>query len=243
MTDDRKEPILSPLKPDQEDIARHRQRTANATQRASANGGRANTGNHRPVVVRSKLAPFAFLLAVTGLGLAGFSYWQLLEAEKATEAALVRIADLEGRLELTGDETQASAAAMQAKLKWADSEIRKLWGVAYDTNRKDIAENTATIAAVRKQSDTSLKEIRGDVNRVNDLVGAQQSTFKKVEQSRLQLQQQSQQVADALNEVRETQAELQNRVNTTEQAIEAIDKFRLSVNRDLLELKSRGSTP
>ena len=30
---------------------------------------------------------------------------------------------------------------MKAKLVWADSEIRKLWGVSYDTNRKAIAAN------------------------------------------------------------------------------------------------------
>jgi hypothetical protein len=249
MTDDRKEPTLSPLKPDQDEILRHRQRTAEgATPRTSTANVRANTGSHRPVVVRSKLAPFAFLLAITGLGLAGFAYWQLLEAEKAAEAALVRIADLESRLELTGDETQASAAAMQAKLKWADSEIRKLWGVSYDTNRKDIAANKDAIAAARKQAggiesrvNASVKEMRAEVTLVNDLVEAQQSTLDEVERNRLQLQKQTQQLADALNQVESTQADLQSRVKATEQAIEAIDKFRISVNRDLLELRQGGT--
>lgn len=248
MTDDRKEPTLSPLKPERDEILRHRQRTSGAKATGTPpNGTRANTGGHRPVVVRSKLAPFAFLLAVTGLGLAGFAYWQLLEAQKATDSAVARIAELEDRLEMTGDDTEASMAAVQAKLKWADSEIRKLWGVAYDTNRKNIAENKDAIATVASQASSieskvnaSLKEVRGDVRMLNDLVEAQQSAFNEMEKTRVQLQQQTQQVADSLREMKSEQAALQNRIKTNEQAIEAIDTFRRSVNRDLLELKSGG---
>src|SRR5690606_25375675 len=125
------------LKPEQDEIVRHRQRAASGGVKTPTGTTRAHTGSHRTVSTGSKLAPFAFLLAITGLGLAGYAYWQLLESQKTTEAALVRIADLESRLALTGDESEASMAALQAKLKWADSEIRKLWGVAYDTNRKN----------------------------------------------------------------------------------------------------------
>lgn len=251
MTEDRKEPTLSPLKPDQDEIVHHRQRTAggNARPRTGASGSqRAATGSHRPVVVRSKLAPFAFLLALTGLGLAGYAYWQLLETQKANEAALARISELESRLEMTGDESEASMAAMQAKLKWADSEIRKLWGVAYDTNRKAIATNQESIASVR-QSVTNLDnklssavgEVRNSVANVRSTVESQQQSVNEVKQANQRIQRQTQEVAESFSDIRETQSALQGRVRTNEQAIESIDTFRRTVNRDILELKNQAT--
>jgi methyl-accepting chemotaxis protein len=267
MTEDRKEPTLSPLKPDPDEIEQRQQRSGAKSPGATPPGAkpdapresaRAHTGPQRPVVVRSsKLAPFAFLLAITGLGLAGFAYWQLLEAQKDTQAAVARIADLEERLEMTGDESEASMAAVQAKLKWADSEIRKLWGVSYDTNRKAIAENKTAIAAVNNQVsavkkqvsavenklNASLNDVRSDVKKVSSTIDSLQAKLNEAEQARLQLQKQTQEVADAMRQLREQQSALQGRVRTNEQAIEAIDTFRRSVNRDILELKSKVPAP
>lgn len=245
MTEDRKEPTLSPLKPDPDDIVRHRQRTSRP--QAGAQNGRGGSGQQRPVVVRSsKLVPFAFLLAVTGLGLAGFAYWQLLESNKVTEAAVARIAELEERLEMSGDESQASMATMQAKLKWADDEIRKLWGVSHDTNRKAIAENKNAIAAANKKVasaesriNSSANELRGEIRKLNDRLAAQQTVIDGVEQTRVQLQKQNQQVTDSLREMKQAQVAVQERVHKTEQAIDAFDTFRRAVNRDLLELKAQ----
>lgn len=251
MTDDRKEPTLSPLKPDQDEIVRHRQRTSGGASgrppSANRTGTHSTTGTQRPVVVKSsKLAPFAFLLAITGLGLAGFSYWQLMEAQKETQAAVARIAELEDRLEMTGDESEASMAALQAKLKWADSEIRKLWGVSYDTNRKAIAANEGAIASlntkignVESQLTSGLNNVRGEIRKAGERLDSQQAQVKQFEQTRVQLQQQTQQVADTVRQVRESQSNLQDRVRTNEQAIEAIDTFRRSVNQDLLQLKAQ----
>ena len=254
MNENRKEPTLSPIKPDQDEINHHRQRANGGRGGNGGNGGnggppRGGSGPQRPVVVRSKLAPFALLLAITGLGLAGVAYWQLLQTQQAsqaaTQAAVARITELEQRLELTGDESEQSVTALQAKLKWADSEIRKLWGVAYDTNRKTIAENKSAIAevnqevdAVEKRLTNALESVRGEVGQLKQQLQSQQAAVDQVAEARVEMQQQTRQLADSLRQVRETQSAMQNSVQTIEQDIEAINTFRRSVNRDLLELKS-----
>lgn len=198
----------------------------------------------RPVVVKSKLAPVAFLFALCGLGAAGFAYWQLTLTQQALADADRRIAELEGKFALTDDEVSASTETMQAKLKWADSEIRKLWGVSHDTNRKAIAANKSNIEKAEKLAkeasknvDAKVKAALGNVTAelklLSDLVDAQQLSLANIENAQAKLNTQSQNIQSKLSEL----DSLQKRVKTNEQAIEAIDAFRRNVNQQILQLK------
>src|SRR5690606_1560833 len=103
-------------------------------------------GAGRPAKARSSAtAVFAFLLALVGIGTASYSVWQLQLAQQSLSSAGDRIAELEARLNLTSTESDQSVTKILEKLDWADSEIRKLWGVSYDTNRKAIAANKSDI--------------------------------------------------------------------------------------------------
>lgn len=59
------------------------------------------------------------------------------------------MARLEGRVYETGSEMEVSGSAVEQKLQFLDSEMRKLWGVAGDTNKKLIAQNQAEISSVQ----------------------------------------------------------------------------------------------
>jgi len=239
---ERKEPTINAIRPEQDEIANHRQRSG-----APKNGGPAPV---RPVIVKSKLAPFALFVALIGVGGAGFSFWQLQQTQVLLDGAEKRIVELEKQLEMTGDESTASMTAVQAKLKWADSEIRKLWGVSYDRNRKAIAENEEKIAGLTKGAksvdgkiNAALKETNAEIRLINDLLDSQQTSMTSIENNAQDQLAQVQALSDKVRKLEQLEAELKRRVSTNEEAIKAIDAFRRSVNQKLLQLGSTAAVP
>src|SRR5690606_10123498 len=96
--------------------------------------------------------------ALLGVGLGGFFGWKLTQAQVQLQQADNRIAELEGKLSMTSDQSSQSLTQVDAKLKWVDSEIRKLWGVSNDTNRKAIAANKNNIGDLEKGLATARKD-------------------------------------------------------------------------------------
>lgn len=239
---ERREPTISAYAPSKEDIAKHQSRQGQPRKSA------ASSPAARPVVQKSPLAPIAFFFALIAMGAAGFSYWQLMGAQKLLQEADVRIADLESKFALSDDESTASVQTMQAKLKWADSEIRKLWGVSYDTNRKAIAANKSAItkaaqtanaakSAVKTEVKKANQNLAGEISLVSELVDAQQNTVDTIEKQNLEITREYQSLVDKLNILDSNRKELERRIQTNEQAIEAIDAFRRNVNQQILELR------
>lgn len=228
---ERREPTISTYAPTKEDAARP-QAGAKATRQAAPSS---RSPAARPVVVQKKsiLAPFAFLFALIACGAAGVLFWQLQLSNQRLIAADERIASLESKFEMTGDEVNTSTEAMQAKLKWADSEIRKLWGVSYDTNRKAIQQNVEDIAKVastanstKKAVDTKVNEVVAELKVVSELVEAQQGTFTSLENRNKQMMQ-------SIDKLESAKRDLEAKVKSHEQAIEAIDAFRKKANQQL----------
>jgi|TARA_B110000503_G_scaffold71265_1_gene110671 hypothetical protein len=142
--------------------------------------------------------------------------------------------DQSGELLVTRIETQESALVKH----W--SEIRKLWAIAYDQNRKDISqqqekiksqdsalEKLITLVANQKKE---LASMTGKLNKsaktMNTMVGS--SLAAKSEISDLAVQLRGLSITD-----------FNARIADNEQAIKAIDAHRLSVNREIQELKER----
>lgn len=238
---ERKEPTLSPLRPENDEIARHNPRAAS---KAKVAPPRSNIPA-RPVIVRSPLGPMALIVALIGLALAGYSYWQLQQSQAMLNSAESRILELEKKLEMTGDESTASVAAIQAKLKWADAEIRKLWGVSFDRNKKSIEQNTQAIAALNKGAGgvdakikAGLKDTKAEIRVINDLIDSQTTALVAVEiQAKAQLTQ-IQTLTDKARELDKLQADFKGRISRNEEAIQAIDAFRRNINQQLLQLKA-----
>lgn len=264
---DRKEPTISTYTPTAEDLARQKMRAQRAPEASKKTSDlhaphaplhEKAHAHAAPPVRKSIVAVFAFLLALASSGAAGFLYWQLHETQKLLANADTRLLDLESKFAMTDDQISASAETMQAKLVWADAEIRKLWGVAYDTNRKNIADNTQEIARLKKTIseidklkqaiETAKKDVdkivraatsglSGDVKVLSDLVEAQQSSFAMIEQKNAQLLETIKSAQDKLRAVEGSNKEIERRIKSNEQSIEAIDAFRRNVNQQLLQLR------
>ena len=72
----------------------------------------------------------------------------LAEAMDFVNQSKLSMARLEGELNEAGAEIEQSGSAAAEKLKFLDSEMRKLWGVAGDKNRKAISENKDALAGL-----------------------------------------------------------------------------------------------
>lgn len=251
MVQDRREPTIS-IKPERDEIASHQNRLNQRPQPTAGAASSAARAAPAPKARSSATAVFAFLFALVGIGVGAFSVWQLQQTQQSLAAAGGRIAELEARLNLTNTESDQSVTKIHEKLEWADSEIRKLWGVSYDTNRKAIAANQGRIDSVDKLAKTAAT----DAKKANELASSQQNTLAtlRTQSGETQLiltraneqidslQQQLRQVTDRANKLESQVAKLDSltgRVATNEEAIKAIDAFRRSANSDIQQLKDR----
>lgn len=196
----------------------------------------------------SPVAVLAFILALVALGGAGFLYTELMNTQKLlndTSSLLsqadTRIASLEGKLEVSGDESVQSMTALQAKIKVNASEVAKLWVVAYERNRKTIANNKAALSKLTEaykgentKLNNTLAGLSGDVSVLSELMDAQQGVIGRVDQAR---NSQLQAITDLTQRLNAMDKQFGKKVLSNEEAIKAIDAFRVQVNRDLMMLK------
>ncbi len=241
---ERREPTISNLPMDKDEPARAR------AQAAAAQPGRPVPPpvSSRPVVVRSPLGPLAVFLALAAGAFAGFVFWQLQQTQQALQKATVlltaaesRVTELEKRLMLSDDESTQSITVLQANIKENTSEIRKLWGVANDRNRKAIASLDEKVAALEKTAGgiddkikTALAEATGELRVLSELVEAQQAVINSADQA---YKNQAQTLTSLSKKVEQLDTDLRRKVTSHEEAIKAIDAFRVQVNRDLIQLK------
>lgn len=243
---ERREPTISTLPVDKDDAPRGRAQAAAPAQQSARPVP--PPASARPVVVKSPLGPFALLLALAACGFAGFVYWQLQESQSALQqtrtaltSAEARVTDLEKRLMLSDDESTQSMSVLQANIKENTSEIRKLWGVTNDRNRKAIAQLEEKVAALEKTAGgmddkikAALTEVTGELKVVSELVDAQQTAISSADKA---YKSQAQAITGVSQKVDQLDTELRRKVASHEEAIKAIDAFRAQVNRDLIKLK------
>ncbi|MDO3381869.1 hypothetical protein [Gilvimarinus algae] len=250
---ERKEPTLSGIVPERDDD--HPRQDPQ-----SAGAGRSRSSPSAPEPPPSGggsgwVAGLALLLAFAGLGGGGYLAWQLTESNKALVAAQNRITDLEARLDLNSDQSSETVDEIRDKLEWADSEIRKLWGVSHDTNRKKITANEDALAALKKQvgavekdaasaraSAASIKrELEGRLQALSTQLSSATKAVETLRSSADQLQSLSLDV-QRLTQQMPGLRDLASRVKTNEEAIAAIDAYRRNLNRDILQLRQQLGT-
>ena len=206
------------------------------------------------------LAIFGLLVAIAAASASGFLYWQAEQQKQqaATElaAAKDRIAKLEQKLDVNNEESSQSVAALGAQLKEANSEIRKLWGISYDRNRKAIAQHKSQIAGLGKtiktassEASKAAKTAAGQAATLSTLTSASESSAASLAKAEQQLKDQSTQMQNLLSQV-QTQAEqvdqlrngLLERVRQNEESIDSITVYRRTTNREILNIQKRLNT-
>ncbi|UTF60035.1 hypothetical protein [Gilvimarinus sp. DA14] len=259
---ERKEPTLSGIVPERDDD--HPSQPPRRPAGKSSSGG-----TPPPQVIKESSGPgffavFALILAVGALGYSGYLTWQFTEAQKELVAAQNRVTNLEARLDLNSNESNETVDEIRDKLEWADSEIRKLWGVSHDTNRKKITANEDALAALKKQVAATEKDAataRANANSIKtELEKRIAAMDKQLSSSTKELQKSQQALQDLAANGERLQSlsmdvqrlsqqlpglkDIAARVKTNEEAIAAIDAYRRNINRDILQLKQSvgGST-
>ncbi len=264
---ERKEPTISgSIKPDKDEVAARQARP-----KASPPGGgpkgpaRPGGGTPPPPPRRPQasggqgLAIAALIIAVAGVGASGFLAWKWTGAERNLTQANERLETLERRIAITSSESSEYVEDIQDKLEWADSEIRKLWGVAHDTNRKRIAANQEGLEALKRElasvKETSsgasqgLSSLRSAFEKTEQQVNRVNESMERLQTAAASVEEQGQRLQNLAEEVDQLEANLgrlsglADRVSTNEEAISAIDSYRRSINRDLISIKEQLSSP
>lgn len=250
MVQSRKEPTISSadLSAPLDDDSPGRSR---GTKPASSNSAASKAGSKPAPSGGSGLAMVALVLACLGVLGGCYAGWQLLEVNKQLADANSRLLGLEQQLTLTGDESTQSLAALQANLKQAgkkidtnESEIRKLWDTR-NVNKRAIADNTDALAASTKAQAAELKSLQDklaaldkSLTSVNQKLTPLSNSVGDHAQELAGLKKQLTSLDKAAKQL-STLESLNSRVRSNEEAIEAIDAYRLNINRQLVELQQK----
>jgi len=155
---------MESLRPDREDLDQFKSRNNKIPKSTSAKKTHQAV---KPVRKSSKMTPLFVVILVL---LSGFFAWAYLEQQekmlnmqeelKGASDFIGRskllMARFEGELNVAGTEIEQSGSVVQSKLAFLESEMRKLWVISNERNKKSIKDNT-----------NSLSLIKGDVKVAN----------------------------------------------------------------------------
>lgn len=192
------------------------------------------------------------LVLILLLGLGGLSYFFVQETE---HLALLqsRFDDLESKIVSTDESLNQSGAALGIKFKSHDetldkhwSEIKKLWGVSNDRNRKKIEAQEKAIKSLEASRAARKKDVANltaKLTKTGKSVDSMASASLAAKLEVNDMVNQSQELVDQLNSLKQSlmasQLDLQTRVAGNEEAINAIDAYRRQVNRDIQQIKQQ----
>lgn len=147
---------------------------------------------------------------------------QLEEADYWARQSKLALARFEGDLSETGENLQEKGesiedrlAVQEERLDTADSEIRKLWGVANDRNRKRLDDHEARLESLRADVDSGKREREQLMASVEELEASVTSRLDQVETG----------LERQITAVRETGQENASRLTELDQSLSGVDKM------------------
>lgn len=177
-----------------------------------------------------------------------FVQTRALAAER--DALAQRVEQIESKLSVTDESLSESGAAMQAvlqehsdELELHMSEIRKLWGVSYDRNRPAIEE----LRTQQQDMSARMNSFNSTLAKADPVIQGYDGMQSRLETISSQLLAQSatlddlsartRSLADRANSLQSEIRANDGTIQQHEEAIEAIDEYRLQVNQRLLRLE------
>ena len=217
--------------------------------RRPAGGGRQRSGGNGRGGGRSILINLVVAALVAGLGIAGWfianQHQLLIEEQLKVAEADGRLRALEDRLRMTDQVMSETGAETDEQINFWESEIRKLWAVANERNKKWIQDNQKLLQT-QKSAIASLqgsdRTLKSAVDRHDKAFNQQQALIDQLASIELQLRQVlrgQRDLVDRVNAARQTAAASSSRVTENEQAIAAIDAHRAQVNTRLSNIENQ----
>ena len=219
--------------------------------RGGGSGRRRTTssaGGGRSIGVNLILAVLIAGLAVAGWFLAN-QHQLLTDEKKALDAAESRIALMEDRLRMTDETLIDSEQDTDEQIDFWEAEIRKLWAVTNERNRKWIKDNEAGLTKLGKTLtaiQTSNRDLGTAVGRHEAAFKQQQAIIDQLTSMGISIQQLAntqRDIVDKVNSASQSVASLNaglaNRVTENEQAVVAIDAYRVQVNTRLANIERK----
>ena len=197
----------------------------------------------------------SIVLAILIAGLAGAGWFianqhQLIgEQQNALDQADGRLRQLEDRLRMTDEALSDTGDETKEQINFWESEIRKLWAVSNERNKKWIEDNKAGITKQGKDIASvtaAQRTMKSAVDRHDQAFKQQQDIIDQLASVELQFQQllsSQRDLVDKVNalqqQVSSVKSDIAGRVAENEQAITAIDAYRRQINNRLNDLERR----
>ena len=189
------------------------------------------------------------------LGLAAAGWFLFVQQEELGEErgrldqANQRLMVLEERLSATDNAMMQEGQDTKEQIGFWQDEIRKLWAVSNERNKKWIKDNERSINKITASIDgvvASTRNIQAAVDRHESAFEQQQGIIDQLASLELQLQQIVRSQRDLVDKVNKVNAsfsqirgDLSGKVNDNVEAIESIDAYRVTLNTKIRELELR----
>lgn len=240
---ERREPTLSGGNNEREEASFRRQSSAYDEPRAAR-----VSSSYASAPSSSPLPAIALVVALVGVAGAAFLGFELMQAQSMIEKDAARIQQLENQLNVTSSESTQSVTALGINLQKLDSEVKKLWEVSKKSNSEH-ADKFASISKALDGAKAEISNLKGDTSTLKQESLAHKATLDevapRVDSLEKNAAEQRKKVADVsasvnaiLGQVKSAEG-LASRITKTEEAIDAIDDNRRTINRDLLQIKQQ----
>ena len=193
------------------------------------------------------------VILLLGLAAAGWFLFvqqeELGEESERLDQANQRLVVLEERLSATDNAMMQEGQDTKEQIGFWQDEIRKLWAVSNERNKKWIKDNERSINKITASIDgvvASTRNIQAAVDRHESAFEQQQGIIDQLASLELQLQQIVRSQRDLVDKVNKVNAsfsqirgDLSGKVNDNVEAIESIDAYRVTLNTKIRELELR----
>ena len=198
-----------------------------------------------------RMVGFTLVLALLAAGLA-VAGWFLVNQHRLLTEEQGRLADadrrivaLEERLRMTDQVMSETAGETDEQINFWESEIRKLWTVSNERNKKWIQDNQKLLRSQKATIQTleaTDKSLKSTVARHQNALGRQEEVADQLASIELQLQRVlrgQRDLVDKVNATAQTVSGMDGSIGEHEQAIAAIDSYRRQFNTRLIDIERR----
>lgn len=198
-----------------------------------------------------RMIGFTLVLAVLAAGLAVAGWFitnqhrLLTEEQERLANANTRIEAMEERLRMTDQVMSETAGETDEQINFWESEIRKLWAVSNERNKRWIQDNQKLLRSQKATTDAleaTDKSLKSTVARHENALSRQEDVADQLASIELQLQRVlrgQRDLVDKVNAAAQTVAGVNTSVQEHEQAIAAIDSYRRQFNTRLVDIEQR----